>query len=210
MTATMGDRLEWARHQQGLTLDALAERAGLAVGYVHQLAHNVKVNPTLSKLEGLARSLGVTVAFLVGEVDGPLFAGSHMALGESFEQHIAATIGSEKFRLLHREERFRMATLYAISEKPRRWTKSVLAYELGLSVRELNDILGRGLELRMFVLAGFCRLSGISLQLLLAGEGGAQAPDLPAERFYQRYLQVAGRRGRAHTRRKLAGRRLIP
>ena len=65
--SSMGDRLAWARNQQGLILQQVSERSGLAIGYISQLEKGAKVNPTIDALNRLAKSLGVSVAFILGD-----------------------------------------------------------------------------------------------------------------------------------------------
>ncbi len=193
VVGTLGERVQWSRNQQGLTLEVLSERAGVAIGYISQIEHGSKTNPTREVLESLARSLNVTVAFLLGEVEmpGPLTLAGTGRVGVAFAEAVKGEAG---FRLMTCEERFRHAARFLFARYPRRWTRPVLAFELGLSVRELNDILDRDWELRLFTLIGFCRVTGISLDLMLTGEAAEALPDVSAERFYRRYARWVQRK----------------
>jgi transcriptional regulator with XRE-family HTH domain len=59
-------RLKDLRHKRGLTLDALAERAGLTPNYIGTIEHGLR-DPSLSTIESLAAGLGIQV----GEIFGP-------------------------------------------------------------------------------------------------------------------------------------------
>ena len=60
----LGSKVQRLRHDQGLSQEELADRAGLHRTYVSGVERGVR-NPTLTVIERLARALGVTVAALV-------------------------------------------------------------------------------------------------------------------------------------------------
>lgn len=60
----LGSKVQRLRHEQGLSQEELADRAGLHRTYVSGVERGVR-NPTLTVIERLARALGVTVAVLV-------------------------------------------------------------------------------------------------------------------------------------------------
>ncbi len=60
----LGSKVQRLRHDQGLSQEELADRAGLHRTYVSGVERGVR-NPTLTVIERLARALGVTVAVLV-------------------------------------------------------------------------------------------------------------------------------------------------
>ena len=66
--ASLGDRLRMERERQGLTLDQLAELADLSKPYLSRLESGER-QPAIGTLLVLARSLGVSVASLLGEDD---------------------------------------------------------------------------------------------------------------------------------------------
>lgn len=63
----LGIRLTIARRRRELTLEQLAERVQRAPGYLSTLHTGRKTNPSRETLEALARELGVTVGWLLGE-----------------------------------------------------------------------------------------------------------------------------------------------
>ena len=65
-TAELGVRLRALRQAQGLTLDALAEAAGLDKGYLSRLERGLK-NPSIATVLRLSEALEVPVAELFGE-----------------------------------------------------------------------------------------------------------------------------------------------
>ena len=60
----LGSKVQRLRHDQGLSQEELADRAGLHRTYVSGVERGVR-NPTLTVVERLARALGVSVAVLV-------------------------------------------------------------------------------------------------------------------------------------------------
>ncbi len=64
-------RFRMLREGAGLTQQALATRASLAVATVTQLENGRMANPRLATLQGLAEGMGLTVGQLLGEVPAP-------------------------------------------------------------------------------------------------------------------------------------------
>lgn len=60
----LGSKVQRLRHDQGLSQEELADRAGLHRTYVSGVERGVR-NPTLTVIERLAHALGVTIATLV-------------------------------------------------------------------------------------------------------------------------------------------------
>lgn len=60
----LGSKVQLLRHDQRLSQEELADRAGLHRTYVSGVERGVR-NPTLTVIDRLARALGVTVAVLV-------------------------------------------------------------------------------------------------------------------------------------------------
>ena len=69
LAAAIGERLRAARDARGLTLSALAGRAGVGKGSLSEIEHGIR-NPTLSTLYALAGALGVPLATLLAEQAG--------------------------------------------------------------------------------------------------------------------------------------------
>jgi transcriptional regulator with XRE-family HTH domain len=63
---TIRDRIKSLRKKDKLTLDQLAERAGLSKSYLWELENKDLPRPSGEKLAGLARVLNVTVDYLLG------------------------------------------------------------------------------------------------------------------------------------------------
>ncbi len=181
----MGDRLAWARNQQGLILQQVSERSGLAIGYISQLEKGAKVNPTIDALNRLAKSLGVSVAFILGEVQAPpyddvgsmLIGGQAWTVGQRFARHIDSLTKSEKERLMLEtvEMRFARVVDFLCEHFPAIFTRTVVAFQLGLSVRGLNDILERNCEVGPMVLNQMVSITGIPMHFFATGQLEAPA-----------------------------------
>lgn len=181
----MGDRLAWARNQQGLILQQVSERSGLAIGYISQLEKGAKVNPTIDALNRLAKSLGVSVAFILGEVQAPpyddvgsmLVGGQAWTVGQRFARHIDGLSRVEKDRLMLQtvEQRFAFVVQFLCENFPNIFTRTVVAFQLGLSVRGLNDILERNCEVGPMVLNQMVSVTGIPMHFFATGQLEAPA-----------------------------------
>ena len=72
MATRLGEKLRELRKQRGLTLDKLAELAGLSKSYLWELENRESQRPSAEKLTALADALGVAAAyFLEEDVRGP-------------------------------------------------------------------------------------------------------------------------------------------
>lgn len=60
------ERIKEIREEKGLSIGALAKKAGLSDPYVRQLEKGIKKNPTGAVLQKFASALGVTIADLLG------------------------------------------------------------------------------------------------------------------------------------------------
>jgi len=65
---TLGSRLRELRQDRGLTLMALAGKAGMSTSYLADIEHDRTV-PTLGRLQAVATALEVTVRDLLQGVD---------------------------------------------------------------------------------------------------------------------------------------------
>lgn len=176
----MGERLAWARNQQGLILQQVSERSGLAIGYISQLEKGAKVNPTIDALNRLAKSLGVSVAFILGEVQAPpyddvgsmLIGGQAWTVGQRFAKYIdsLSRIDKEKLMLDTVELRFARVVDFLCDNFPSIFTRTVVAFQLGLSVRGLNDILERNCEVGPMVLNQMVSITGIPMHFFATGQ----------------------------------------
>src|ERR687890_2569628 len=68
INAHLAERLRGLRSERGLTLDALAERAGVSRSMI-SLVERGESSPTAAVLDKLAAGLGVTLASLFAEKD---------------------------------------------------------------------------------------------------------------------------------------------
>lgn len=176
----LGERLAWARNQQGMILQQVSERSGLAIGYISQLEKGAKKNPTISALERLAKALNVSVAFLLGEVSGPavnndapLLAGRDaLAIGQRFAHYLAGRSKADREWLTRTtiEQRFGMVVDFLCRELPEIYTRAVVAYQLGMSVRSLNDVLERQLEVGFAYLSRLSMVAGIPTEFFSYGD----------------------------------------
>lgn len=66
MAKSFGDRIRTLRKEHGLTLDKLAEQAGLSKSYLWELENKDPPRPSAEKLAGIAKALQTTVDFLIG------------------------------------------------------------------------------------------------------------------------------------------------
>lgn len=180
----LGERLAWARNQQGMILQQVSERSGLAIGYISQLEKGAKKNPTVSALERLAKALNVSVAFLLGEVPGPAFTehgamlggGHSWSIGQEFARYLEGLSAAERERIMNMtvEQRVGMVVDFLCQRFSRVYTRAVVAYQLGVSVRALNDVLERNVEVGYAVLNQMPVITGIPLKFFATGD--MQAP----------------------------------
>lgn len=177
---SMGERLAWARNQQGLTLQQVSERSDLAIGYISQLEKGAKVNPTLSALERLAEALHVTVEFIVGKIQPPaaetvdslLTDSQALLVGQRFARYVAEQTPQQRQLLtgMSVEQRFAVVTEFLCREFPSAFTRPIIAFQLGLSLRFLNAVLEGGTELGINALHLFARITSIPIEFLASGE----------------------------------------
>jgi transcriptional regulator with XRE-family HTH domain len=67
MSEKIGTKIRALRLSKKLTLDQLAERAGLSKSYLWELENKDPPRPSAEKLVGLAKALEVTVDYFVGD-----------------------------------------------------------------------------------------------------------------------------------------------
>lgn len=195
MHSSMGERLAWARNQQGMILQQVSEKSGLAVGYISQLEKGAKVNPTIDALGRLARALGVSVAFILGEVHAPpyddraalLIGGQAWTVGQRFARYyegLPARVRNE-IELETVEQRFARVVDFLCEQFPAIFTRPVVAYQLGLSVRALNDIIAGYCEVGPMVLAQMVSITGIPLSYYARGRMESAPVDVSPAQMIQ-------------------------
>lgn len=174
---SMGERLAWARNQQGLILQQVSDRSGLAVGYISQLEKGSKVNPTIDALQRLAQALNVPMSFVFGEVAAPVYghgtATSHAwEISRRFAQHLRSQSAAYLDRLedMTIEERFAEVVTYLCAHFPALFTHTSLAFQLGISVRGMNDVLYRNCSTSIPMIQQLVNLTGIPMQWFATGD----------------------------------------
>lgn len=65
MTSTIGQRIKKFRQEADLTLQALADNAGISKGYLWQLEQGETSNPSIDTLSKIAKALDRTIAELM-------------------------------------------------------------------------------------------------------------------------------------------------
>lgn len=179
MLGTMGERLAWARNQQSLILQQVSDKSGLAIGYISQLEKGAKVNPTIDALARLSKALNVSLAYVLGEVepmdeDGSVGMGGNHAwqIGHAFLKRMSLLSPRERERLMlmSLEERFIMVVDFLCEEFPAVFTRPVIAFQLGLSVRGLNDVLDRNCDVSPLTLSQMVQITGIPQHFFATGK----------------------------------------
>lgn len=67
MATRLGEKLNELRKQRGLTLEKLAEMAGLSKSYLWELENRESQRPSAEKMTALADALGVAAAYFFEE-----------------------------------------------------------------------------------------------------------------------------------------------
>ncbi len=201
---TLGERLRWARQQQGITLQQLSERCGRAISYLSQLEHGHKVNPTRQTVCPLAEALGVRPAFLLGEVPGPsaadrtpLVPGEQAgSFGREFRRHMASLPEEARLEIAFAMpgRRFAMVVRFLLAEHPESFTSIELAWQLGMSLSQLQEILEHGREVSHPYMEQLSRVSGVPLRFFTHGtleeQGEAEAPAPAVQAEALRYVEA--------------------
>lgn len=174
---TMGERLAWARNQQGLILQQVSDRSGLAVGYISQLEKGSKQNPTIEALQRLAQALNVPISYIFGEMTTPAYgngtATSHAwDISRRFAQHVRSMPAAKREKLedMRVEGRFSFVVDFLCQEFPILFTHTSLAFQLGISVRALNDVMYRNCSTSLLMIQQLGNISGIPLQWFATGD----------------------------------------
>lgn len=195
MNGSMGERLAWARNQQGLILQQVSDRSGLAIGYISQLEKGAKVNPTIDALKRLADALHVSVAFILGEVQAPpyddrgamLIGGQAWTVGQRFARFYDNLPKAQREGMLMESVELRFARVvdFLCGQFPAVFTRAVVAYQLGLSVRALNDILDRDCGVGPMILQQMVSITGIPASYFGKGQMESPAFDLSPSQAIQ-------------------------
>lgn len=65
MATRLGEKLHELRKKEGLTLEALADKAKLSKSYLWELENRESQRPSAEKLTALADALGVTMSYFI-------------------------------------------------------------------------------------------------------------------------------------------------
>lgn len=179
-TGDLGQRLRWARQQQGVTLQQLSERTDRAVSYLCQLEKGVKTNPTKQTVEVLASALGVRPAFLFGEVPGPVpddnsaivWNREAAVIGDRFRRHMLSLPPARQeeitFRLIP-TQRFTLVARFLLEHFAENFTTIELAYQLGMSLGQFRHITEHEAEASFIFIEQLSRLSGVPISFFTHG-----------------------------------------
>ena len=63
----LGEKIRTLREEKGLSLEKLAKLTDSSKGYLWELENRDSPNPSIDKIDRIARELGVTVEFLVSD-----------------------------------------------------------------------------------------------------------------------------------------------
>jgi len=110
MITPLGKRLRQYREAKGLTLQQVADAVGCTKAYIWELEMRQGQRPTAERLNGIAKTLGVTVLHLLGEPIGGIEDPSP-ADAEFFREYAGMT-DDEKAR--YREA---MKLMFGVSKK---------------------------------------------------------------------------------------------
>lgn len=69
MATKLGTKIKKSRKKQGLTLDALAVKAGLSKSYLWELENKDKTSPSMEKLRSIADVLKDSVNYYVDDIE---------------------------------------------------------------------------------------------------------------------------------------------
>ena len=110
MITPLGKRLRQYREAKGLTLQQVADAVGCTKAYIWELEMRQGQRPTADRLNGIAKTLGVTVLHLLGEPIGGIEDPSP-ADAEFFREYAGMT-DDEKARY-----RDAMRLMFGVSKK---------------------------------------------------------------------------------------------
>jgi transcriptional regulator with XRE-family HTH domain len=95
MSTRLGEKLRDLRKERGLTLEKLAEQAGLSKSYLWELENRESQRPSAEKLTALGDALGVSASYFLEEdtrapeerhLDEAFFRGYQKLDGDAKEQ----------------------------------------------------------------------------------------------------------------------------
>lgn len=212
VASALAARLRWARTEQAITLHQLSERCGRAVSYLSQLEHGVRGNPTKETIDSLAQALGVRPAFLFGEVPRPPFddrsdlvvKGQAWSVGARFRSFWDGLSESQRDRYRWDEpgRRFGLVVEYLLTEMKAHFNRVELAWQLGMSLRQFDDILAGTVDISMIYLEQLGRITGVPIRFLTVGAMEGEAPGSTADQdealrmtAYVRPFLMAKRKG---------------
>ena len=99
---TLSDRLHLLRRDMKWDQSELAERSGVSRGYISEIERGVKQNVGVEVVFALAEALGVSVAYLLGEIDSPLGESDAKVMREMAGEYVTVDVDSDDERRLIR------------------------------------------------------------------------------------------------------------
>lgn len=101
-----------------------------------------------------------------------LIGGQAWTIGQRFARYVDSLKKSEKEKLMLEsvEHRFARVVDFLCDNFPAIFTRTVVAFQLGLSVRGLNDILDRNCEVGPMVLNQMVSITGIPMHFFATGQ----------------------------------------
>lgn len=99
---TLSDRLHLLRRDMKWDQSELAERSGVSRGYISEIERGVKQNVGVEVVFALAEALGVSVAYLLGEIDSPSGESDAKVMREMAGEYVTVDVDSDDERRLIR------------------------------------------------------------------------------------------------------------
>lgn len=90
MRITIGKKIKALRDEKDYTLDELAERAKCSKSYIWELENKSPPRPSAEKLAGIAKALGVSLDYFIGD-DVPVEEAADRMFYRKYQQMDAET-----------------------------------------------------------------------------------------------------------------------
>lgn len=100
----LGDNIRRRRKAQYMSINQLAHRTGLSLGYLSELERNKAYNPTMEVMEKIAKVLGCYTSDLFENEEDPTSIAEKQALKEKEKNEIGNVLRDVEHQLLTAEE----------------------------------------------------------------------------------------------------------
>lgn len=180
---SLGHRLLWTRLHQGLTLGQLSRRSGLAYSYISQLQAGARINPTCRTLQNLAEALGVSLAFLLGEL--PEQSARWATFSHQLRQYWDELPAEERQRYQFgtTQDRFCLVVGFLAEQQI---SPVEVAFHISMRVGVMTEVLESVCEVEFVFLERLARFTGIPLHFLTHGQ---MEPPVPPNGEAWRYAE---------------------